>query len=66
MQGYNAESGYLKQILGFMGITDVTFVMAGGSNDVAQGKVTQQDLVAKYQDEVTSLAQLILMAQRPG
>ncbi len=56
MESYNAESAYLKQILGFIGITDVTFVLAGGSNDVSQGKVTQQDLVAKYQAEVTSLA----------
>jgi FMN-dependent NADH-azoreductase len=56
MESYNAESGYLKQILGFIGIVDVTFVFAGGSNDVAQGKKTQQDLVAQYQPEVIALA----------
>jgi FMN-dependent NADH-azoreductase len=56
MESYNAESAYLKQILGFIGITDVTFVMAGGSNDVAQGKTTQEALVASFIPEVQAAA----------
>ena len=56
MESYNAETGYLKQILGFVGLTDVTFVMAGGSNDVAQGKVTAEDLIAQFVPEVVAAA----------
>ncbi len=56
MESYNAESGYLKQILGFMGISDVTFVMAGGTNDVAQGKIPEEELIARFQSEVVAAA----------
>jgi FMN-dependent NADH-azoreductase len=56
MEGYNFETGYLKHIFGFIGLTDLTFVLAGGSNDVAQGKVSQEDLVAGFVPEVTSAA----------
>jgi FMN-dependent NADH-azoreductase len=55
-ESYNHETGYLKFILGFIGLTDVTFVMAGGSNDVAQGKLSQADLVAQFAPEVQATA----------
>lgn len=56
MEGYNAETGYLKQILGFIGITDVTFVLAGGTSGIAMGKVKQQDLVAEFTPAVVAAA----------
>jgi FMN-dependent NADH-azoreductase len=56
MEGYNVETAYLKQIFGFIGITDVTVVLAGGSNDVNQGKATKDELVAKYAAEVKAAA----------
>jgi FMN-dependent NADH-azoreductase len=56
MEGYNAETGYLKQILGFIGLTDVTFVMAGGTSDIDQGKVARADLIAQYSPEVVAAA----------
>ena len=56
MEAYNMETGYLKAVFGFIGITDVTFVLAGGSNDVAQGKVKQEDLVASFVPEVVAAA----------
>ena len=56
MESYNAESGYLKQILGFIGLTDVNFILAGGSNDVAQGKTTQEALVSSFKPEVEAAA----------
>ena len=56
MENYNAETGYLKQILGFIGITDVTVVFAGGTNDVNQGKISFEDQVAKFEPEVIALA----------
>jgi FMN-dependent NADH-azoreductase len=56
MESYNHETGYLKFILGFIGLTDVTVVLAGGSNDVAQGKTTLPELVAQYTPEVLAAA----------
>ena len=56
MESYNAESSYLKQVLGFIGITDVTVLLAGGSNDVNQGKVTLEDHIAPFEKEVAALA----------
>jgi FMN-dependent NADH-azoreductase len=55
-ESYNAETGYLKQILGFVGLTDVTFVMAGGTTAVAQGKVKQEDFIAQFVPEVVAAA----------
>jgi FMN-dependent NADH-azoreductase len=55
-ESYNAETGYLKQILGFVGLTDVTFILAGGSSAVSQGKVTQEDFIAQYVPEVVAAA----------
>jgi FMN-dependent NADH-azoreductase len=48
MESWDRETSYLKMILGFIGISDVEFVHAGGSNDIAQGKVSQQDVVASF------------------
>ena len=56
MESYNAETSYLKQVLGFIGITDVTVLLAGGTNDVNQGKVSLEDHIAPYLTEVTTLA----------
>jgi FMN-dependent NADH-azoreductase len=55
-EAYNAESPYLRQILGFIGVTDLTFVQAGGTNDVAQGKITSEDFIAKFTPEVHAAA----------
>jgi FMN-dependent NADH-azoreductase len=55
-ESYNAESGYLKQILGFIGLTDVTFVLAGGTSAIAMGKVKQEDLVAEFTPAVVAAA----------
>ena len=56
MESYNAETSYLKQILGFIGITDVTVVLAGGTNDVNQGKISLEEHVAPFEKEVAALA----------
>jgi FMN-dependent NADH-azoreductase len=57
MESYNADTGYIKQIFGFIGITDLTFVLAGGTADIDQGKVKREDLLAKYVPEVQAAAQ---------
>ena len=47
-ESYNAESSYLKQVLGFIGMTDINIVLAGGAGAVAAGQRTQQDLLAEF------------------
>jgi FMN-dependent NADH-azoreductase len=41
-------SSYLRFILGFIGITDVTIYLAGGTRDVAQGKRTLQSYLEEH------------------
>jgi FMN-dependent NADH-azoreductase len=55
-EGYDAEKPYLKVILGFVGITDVTFVQAGGTRAVITGKVTTEDFLAPFAPELTAAA----------
>lgn len=52
MENYNLETGYLKQIFGFIGMTDVRFVMAGGTGGIDMGKVKREDLLAEFTPEV--------------
>jgi FMN-dependent NADH-azoreductase len=39
------ETGYLKFILGFIGITDVSFVHGGGTMQVATGQVSSEEFL---------------------
>ena len=48
MTAYNYEIPYLRHILGFIGITDVTFVQAGGTMAVAQGKISAGDFLSPF------------------
>lgn len=54
-EGYNAETNYLKQILGFIGITDVTIVLAGGSSAVDQGKIGRAEFLKPFEEQVAAL-----------
>ena len=45
-EAHNYEIPYLRHILGFIGITDVTFVQAGGTMRVAQGEVSPEEFMA--------------------
>jgi FMN-dependent NADH-azoreductase len=56
LESYNVESSYLKQILGFIGITDVQFVLAGGTGAVDMGQMSREDLLAKYAPEAVAAA----------
>ena len=56
MESHNAATGYLKQILGFIGITDVTVVLAGGTSAVDQGKVVREEFLAPFEKQVAALA----------
>jgi len=46
------EGPYFRVILGFIGITDITIVHAGGTNQVAQGAVTEPVFLEKFVHEV--------------
>jgi FMN-dependent NADH-azoreductase len=46
------ESGYLKRILAFIGITDVEVILAGGTAAVAFGTTTVDDLAAQFRPTV--------------
>lgn len=45
--GLNVASDYLKQILGFIGITDMTVILAGGTLAIDQGQTTMDEFVAQ-------------------
>ena len=51
------ESGYLKRILAFVGITDVEVVMAGGTAAATFGETTMQELALQYRPAVLAKAQ---------
>ncbi|MCU1321884.1 MAG: dehydrogenase (quinone) [Acidobacteriaceae bacterium] len=55
-ESYNAESSYLKQIFGFIGITDVSIVLAGGTSAIDQGTKTKDVLVAEFKPAVVEAA----------
>jgi FMN-dependent NADH-azoreductase len=48
LEAYDHEIPYLRHILGFIGVTDVTFVQAGGTADIAQGKISETDFLAPF------------------
>ena len=46
LEAHNYEIPYFRHILGFIGITDVTFVQAGGTMRVAQGQASPEAFMA--------------------
>jgi FMN-dependent NADH-azoreductase len=42
------QSPYLRFIFGFMGITDVRFVQAGGTGEVMQGRMSADEFLAPH------------------
>jgi len=51
-ESYNHEIPYLRTILGFIGITDVTFVHAGGTIAVLQGKISAEEFLAPLLEQI--------------
>ena len=51
------ESGYLKRIFAFIGITDVEVVMAGGTAAATFGETTMQELALQYRPAVLAKVQ---------
>ena len=54
MTALDHQSPYLRFILGFMGITDVRFVQAGGTGEVMQGRKSADEFLAPHLKEVTA------------
>ena len=55
-EAYDQESTYLRSILGFIGITDVTVVKGGGTSGISSGKTTLDAITQKLQPEIASAA----------
>lgn len=55
-EGYDQETPYVRAILAFIGITEVTFVRAGGTSGVSSGKTTPEAFFEQYAPEVTAAA----------
>ncbi len=55
-ESYNVASAYLKQILGFIGITDVTIVLAGGTSAIDKGEAKLPQFVEQFEPAVQSAA----------
>ena len=53
---FDYESGYLKRILGFIGITEVEVIRAGGTAAVSFGSTTVEELVAQFRPAVLGAA----------
>lgn len=53
---YNVAGSYLRQILGFIGITDVTVVLAGQTAAVDQGQKTLDEFAGQFDREVSAAA----------
>ena len=56
MNGYNSEKSYLKQIFSFLGITDITFVEAGGTYVLNAGKVSVDQFVQPFAGTLAAAA----------
>ena len=55
MAAYNFVEPYLKTILGFLGVVDITFVTAGGTQVLTTGKVDRETFLAPTLERVREL-----------
>jgi FMN-dependent NADH-azoreductase len=53
---FNFVEPYLRTILGFIGITDVKFVTAGGTSQLMSGTVDRGQFLQSHLDQVRSIA----------
>jgi FMN-dependent NADH-azoreductase len=56
MAAFNFIEPYLNTILGFVGVTDVTFVTAGGTAQLMSGKVDRGLFLQPHLEQVRSIA----------
>jgi len=56
MAALNYEIPYLRFILGYMGLTDVRFMHAGGTASVMQGRISPEEFLTPYLNEIAGMA----------
>jgi len=54
MTALDHEVPYLRFIFGFMGITDLKFIRAGGTGSVQQGKISAEAFLSPYLSEIAA------------
>ena len=54
MEAMNFVTPYLKAVFGFIGITDLKFILAGDTRDVAMGKVPMDQYLPSHLEEVAA------------
>lgn len=57
MASYDFVEPYLRTVFGFMGVTDTTFVAAGGTAALASGKIDRPSFLAPHLHTIESLVQ---------
>lgn len=55
-EAYDHLTPYLKFILAFIGLTDVSFVRAGGVSGIQYGKITEEDWKKPFAEQAAALA----------
>lgn len=55
-ENYDMLTPYLKHILGFVGITDVQSLAAGGAAGIQYGKISEADWKKPFEEQANSLA----------
>ena len=55
-EAYDLLTPYLKHIFGFVGITDVSFLAAGGAAGIQYGKISEEDWKKPLEAQATELA----------
>ena len=55
-ESYNQATGYIRLILGFIGITDINIVLAGQTLSVDKGETTMQEFVGKFDAQLSTTA----------
>jgi FMN-dependent NADH-azoreductase len=52
MASYNFVDPYLRTVLGFLGVTDVTVIAAGGVANIRQGKIDRASFLAPHVESI--------------
>jgi FMN-dependent NADH-azoreductase len=52
MASFNFVEPYLRTVLAFLGVTDSTFISAGGASAVASGKVDRENFLQPLVDSI--------------
>ena len=52
----NVAGAYMRQVLGFIGITDVDVILAGGTLAIDQGQTTMEEFVARHDEALLTRA----------